>query len=409
MKTLYFFTATYPFPKAAEQTFIEPELSYLAKVFDKVVIIPLEESGVKEGKHSAYNNVWYKVFVAAQIGKPKVFLTALSKAFQLFLFALRFEPKSRLKPLFAIKSALYVARIHTVLKLFFAHENINNAVFYSYWFEPYVAALSKVRTENTNISALYTRAHGIDVYAERRGGYIPFQHYALHHGLNAVFSVSAKGAKHLQNEYPKFKNSIRVAYLGVSLKTLMPKVFVNNTLTIVSCSSIIALKRVDLIAKVVIDIATMYPQFTVSWFHFGSGNEESKLKSLIQNRPKNLQIHLMGNVENTTLLRWYANNVVDLFVNLSTTEGVPVSIMEAISFGIPILATNVGGNPEIVTNETGWLVNVNDDEKSIAHKIDLLITQNKLGGKKQQEVWRFWNNNFNAEKNYLNFAKKISE
>ena len=49
-------------------------------------------------------------------------------------------------------------------------------------------------------------------------------------------------------------------------------------------------------------------------------------------------------------------NDFDLFVNMSLSEGIPVSIMEAISFGIPIIATNVGGNAEIVNDETGVLI-----------------------------------------------------
>jgi len=43
-------------------------------------------------------------------------------------------------------------------------------------------------------------------------------------------------------------------------------------------------------------------------------------------------------------------------MNLSETEGIPVSIMEAQSAGVPILATNLGGTSEIVNNENGFLV-----------------------------------------------------
>lgn len=55
----------------------------------------------------------------------------------------------------------------------------------------------------------------------------------------------------------------------------------------------------------------------------------------------------------------YSEHPVDVFINLSTNEGVPVSIMEAISFDIPIVATDVGGTSEIVTDETGILVSSN--------------------------------------------------
>ena len=44
---------------------------------------------------------------------------------------------------------------------------------------------------------------------------------------------------------------------------------------------------------------------------------------------------------------------VDLFLTVSANEGIPVSIMEAQSFGIPVIATDVGGISEIVNNVNG--------------------------------------------------------
>ena len=50
---------------------------------------------------------------------------------------------------------------------------------------------------------------------------------------------------------------------------------------------------------------------------------------------------------------------VFFFVNVSESEGIPVSIMEAASFGIPIIATDVGGTSEIVDNSNGFLIENN--------------------------------------------------
>ncbi len=55
------------------------------------------------------------------------------------------------------------------------------------------------------------------------------------------------------------------------------------------------------------------------------------------------RIVLRGGISNAEVFQFYRDNKVDLFVNASTSEGLPVSIMEAISFGIPSIATNVGG------------------------------------------------------------------
>lgn len=52
----------------------------------------------------------------------------------------------------------------------------------------------------------------------------------------------------------------------------------------------------------------------------------------------------------------------DVYVNNSTYEGLSHQLVEAMSLGTPVIATAVGGNPELVTEETGLLVPPKDDE-----------------------------------------------
>lgn len=69
---------------------------------------------------------------------------------------------------------------------------------------------------------------------------------------------------------------------------------------------------------------------------------------------------------------------LDVFVLSSTTEGISLTLLEAMATKLPVVATNVGGNPEVVIdNETGYLVpSQNPDE--MARKLLLLINDKNL-------------------------------
>lgn len=65
--------------------------------------------------------------------------------------------------------------------------------------------------------------------------------------------------------------------------------------------------------------------------------------------------------------------ILDVFVLCSTSEGLPVTILEAMAAGLPIVATNVGGNPEvIVDNHSGFLVPAKNPQKLAETIISIL-------------------------------------
>jgi glycosyltransferase involved in cell wall biosynthesis len=117
----------------------------------------------------------------------------------------------------------------------------------------------------------------------------------------------------------------------------------------------------------------------------------------------------MGKMMHGEVMEFFKEIPFHLFISLSESEGLPVSMMEAISFGIPILSTDVGGVKEIVTKETGVLV-----EPSINHEdIASIIDDWKLTGLSseifRQGVRRFWEENFSAATNYPAFIKELKD
>ena len=78
---------------------------------------------------------------------------------------------------------------------------------------------------------------------------------------------------------------------------------------------------------------------------------------------------------NEEVMEYYKNNLVDLFVNMSESEGLPVSMMEAMSFGVPVIAPDVGGIKEIVDENSGWLLSC---ENCSAEFVEVINTLNSL-------------------------------
>ena len=86
------------------------------------------------------------------------------------------------------------------------------------------------------------------------------------------------------------------------------------------------------------------------------GAEEAKVRALaseLLDPKENVICELLGELDGAHVQRIYDTRPFDVFINTSKKEGVPVSIMEAMRHGIPVIAPRVGGIPELVTPDRG--------------------------------------------------------
>lgn len=94
----------------------------------------------------------------------------------------------------------------------------------------------------------------------------------------------------------------------------------------------------------------------------GSGPQKEELESLIAAYGLQSRVKIIGSVAHTDFLKFM--KAVDAFVLASAYEGLSHAILEAMAMGALVIASNVGGNPELIEhNKNGFLFDLNDREK----------------------------------------------
>ncbi|MBL7045824.1 MAG: glycosyltransferase family 4 protein [Parcubacteria group bacterium] len=105
-------------------------------------------------------------------------------------------------------------------------------------------------------------------------------------------------------------------------------------------------------------------------FIFGEGELRAELEDKIKKLSLTEKVFLLGHVEN---MPEYLK-ALDIYAQTSIKEGLPYAILEAGARGLPVVASNVGGIPEMIEDKKSGLLTPPKDEKAIARAMDLLIS-----------------------------------
>jgi colanic acid/amylovoran biosynthesis glycosyltransferase len=225
----------------------------------------------------------------------------------------------------------------------------DHPVLYFYWGDnlawviPYLSKYFKV------VPSIVLRLHGSDLYEWVKCDYAPLRQ-KIFAAADVILAVSANGQKYLSDKYPVAAHKISIGRLGVFDRGTNPSAAA-DAFVVVSVSNLVPLKRVELILE-----ALNKTKGKFRWYHFGEGPRLEKLQKMANGKRELLETHISGSITNEQLIEFYRINHVDLFINASLSEGIPVSIMEAFSFGIPVIAPAVGGIPELLEDKKNGLL-----------------------------------------------------
>lgn len=402
----------FPFEKG--ETFLENEIDYLASSFKEVIIFALSVSESKKrkipenvtaiavnNKDSKYRYLYYGfqgIFFRGILKRRQIWPIPTSKALLAAFYA-----RGRV-------NSSYIKIIKVLDQIIFKVKP-EYSVFYSYWFmdQAIIACLLRSRYRKNMETKVVSRAHGYDLYDYRnKANFIPFREMVLN-SIDKVFSCSLDGGNYLIEKFPKWKSKIETAYLGTKDYGIQNSLNKKPSFHIVSCSNLISLKRVHLIAE---SLALLYKQGIKNfhWTCIGDGPEKQTIIKIIEKNDLDKRVSLLGQLTNIEVMKFYQHQYCDLFINVSIAEGLPVSIMEAQSFGIPILATDVGGTREIVNNQCGIIIppNIVCEELTRYFYKFFSFSEKKLFEFRSNSR-KHWEQHFNAANNYIDWNKKLND
>jgi len=405
---LILFSESYPYASGMEQTFLEDEIRILVKKFDRVILVPRGCQGFKFPlPDKAEVNESYTDYLATK-RIPAFFKALVSPHFFLDLLE---RPSVLLNVRALTRLIRFVGNASLTRRWvleWLAGEKVapEECIFYTYWFDDAAFGLGLAKNETPSIRVI-SRAHGYDLYEERyKFPYWPRRKMAISL-LDHLFPDSEAGLKYLQERYPEFAAKYEASLLGVKQPGFLSSPSNDGMLRIVSCSRIVPVKRVELIMEGIAQAARIRNDIHFLWVHFGEGETLEHMQAESFHKfPANAQAEFPGYESRQALYNFFSEKPVDVFVNVSESEGTSVAVMEAISCGIPIIATAVGGNVEIVSERNGLVLSANPSPDEVADAL-LVIYEGRDQNAKREESFRVWQDKYDAEKNFTNFADKL--
>ena len=405
MSRLFLLTNSYPFGKGED--FITAELPFAQEFDPSFTIISTHANGqplTKEVPDGAR-------VIALQDGDGKPSLAAylgllanpyvIGELFSLLKKGLFTPARAHAALYFARKSARIEDQIKTL-----CWDQKEDIILYSYWL--YDAALAaarlakRLRKQGCRVTLL-SRAHGFDLYpARNKLHYLPFRRQ-LFHQEEAVFPCSAKGTQFLQQAYPGQANKIHTSYLGTAPGGMSAA---KAPFHLVSCSNLLAVKRLDLLIN-----ALKLIDFPLKWTHMGDGELREELGRQTAALPPHIDVCFCGQISNQEVRDFYQSASPSAFINVSSSEGLPVTIMEAASFGLPVIATDVGGNAEgVMDGQSGVLLPADPSPNEVAEAITRLYKMKEHDYRNTcLASLKLWEEKFDAQSNYKAFYQSIGE
>ena len=210
-------------------------------------------------------------------------------------------------------------------------------------------------------------------------------------------------SKHLKNFILNlgFKNKIEIINNGVFIPEENTNIFTNDQINITIVSRLVSHKNIKKIIRAISDLNNPLIYLNI----IGDGPELNQLQkiSLESNNKDNIIFH--GKLNRDDINHIFLKS--DIYIQASNYEGLPHSLLEAMSYGIPVLCTPVGECKEILGNEDrGYILDLPVSKNNIKSKISEIISEKNIANKKGERGKDFINEKYNLT-NSFNLYKNL--
>ncbi len=244
---------------------------------------------------------------------------------------------------------------------------------------------------------------------KKYGFYISFQKKVSSFSIKKS-DIVVTPSLHLKNFVQNlgFKNKIEIINNGVSIPEESAKTFTNARINVTIVSRLVSHKNIEKIINAISDLNNP----TINLNIIGDGPELSQLQKISSESNNKDNIIFHGKLSRDDINHIFLRS--DIYIQASNYEGLPHSLLEAMSYGIPVLSTPVGECKEILGNEDrGYILDLPVSKNNIRSKISEIISEkniaNKKGGGGKDFVSEKYNltNSFNLYKNL--FTRLLEE
>lgn len=410
---MYLITHDFPYGHT-EDSFVKPEYAYLRDKFHVTVIAA--EVGKTEA--TACDNGLEASIIPTNQSLPDKFISLLRFLCEKDCYA---EMAAIIKDGQQVFKRIYRALMFgTAAETFYRRlqkktglNKNTRALFYFYWFDYKCFGLAMHKHKFPNIKII-ARTHGYDLYDYRelygRQFFKPQTDAKLE---KLIFAAQFAKEYYLERYGKQDSKKYPLHRLGVAEKNMSAEIRrteYTDEFLLLSCSNVIPIKRVDLI----IDGLSVIEGKKIKWIHIGGGNELDRLQNLAQKRlgkKDNIQFEFADILPNDKVIIFYKEHYISCFITTTSTEGgSPVSVQEALSFGVPVIATSIGELPRMVSGN-GILLSENptgeEVGRAIEHMAEIYSTEEYFTMCEQS--LRIFRDKFDADRNFSILADELEQ